>query len=211
MAEKRLSENTPVNPFDEPRIVADPEELFQSYKNHILIGAAVIVIAVVGGLGWWISKLNHESDAQAALQQVDSVAGWTTVAGEYANTSAGGFAQLKLAEAHKESGDWPAVEAAFASFLEYHKKSPLAPAAELGYARALEAQQKYEQAQTAYQNIISSPEPHPFMAPAYIGLARTYAATEQPEAAKQTLADMIASTSESAFIGEAEAMLKKLN
>jgi len=208
MDEKQLPQN---NPFDEPRIVADPEEMFQTYKNQILIGAAVIVIAVVGGLGWWVSKQAHEGDAQAALQQADNIEGWTSVANEFSNTSAGGFAQLKLAEAHKEAGNWEGVETAFSTFLQYHRKSPLAPAAELGLARALEAQKKYDAAQDAYQKIISSPELHPFSAPAHIGLARTYNASGQKEAAQQTLVDLIAGTSASAFISEAEEMLKKLN
>lgn len=201
----------PNNPFDEPRIVTDPEEMFQIYKTQILIGAAVIIIAVVGGIGWWISKLSHEADAQAALLKAEDIEGWTAVAAEFSNTSAGGFAQLKLAEAYKAAGEWEKVEAGFSTFLQYHKSSPLAPTAELGLARALEAQGKYEQAQAAYQDIIAAPEQHPFSAPAHIGLARTYQATGQKEAAQQTLADLIASTSTSAFIGKAETMLKQLN
>ncbi len=208
MDEKPAPQN---NPFDEPRIVADPEEMFQTYKNQILIGAAVIVIAILGGTGWWISKQAQEADAQAALHAAEDVEGWTAVAADYANTSAGGFAQLKLAEAHKDAGNWEGVESAFTTFLQYHKKSPLAPAAELGLARALEAQQKFDAAQDAYQKIIASPELHPFSAPAHIGLARTYEASGQQEAAQQILADLIASTSGSAFITEAETMLKKLN
>ncbi|MEM6601128.1 MAG: tetratricopeptide repeat protein [Verrucomicrobiota bacterium] len=208
MDEKPIPQN---NPFDEPRIVTDPEELFESYKYQILMGAAVIVIAVLGGIGWWISKQNHETNAQTALQQAENIEGWTSVAEEFANTSAGGFAQLKLAEAHKDADNWEGVENAFNTFLQYHKKSPLAPTAELGLARALEVQQKYDAALDAYHQIIASAEKHPFSAPAHIGLARTYQALGQPEAARQILADLIVSTSASAFMSEAEAMLKKLN
>ncbi|MEM6884341.1 MAG: tetratricopeptide repeat protein [Verrucomicrobiota bacterium] len=208
MDEKSVPQN---NPFDEPRIIADPEEMFQNYKHQILIGAAVIILAIAGGTGWWVYKGKLEKRAQAALQETDNKEGWLAVAEEYANTSAGGFAQIKLAESYKEAGDWENVEKAFSTFLQYHKRSPLAPAAELGLARAQEAQQNYDAAQSSYHAIIATPELHPFSAPAHIGLARSYEAAGQKEAAQQILADFIANTTDSAFITEAESMLKKLN
>jgi len=208
MDQETLPQN---NPFDEPRIVSDQEELFQTYKNQILIGAALVIISIAGATSWWVFKQGQEASAQAALSEADSVEGWTSVADQYANTSAGGFALLQLAESYKKSGDWEAVADAFSRFIEYHKKNPLAPAAQLGYARALEAQKKYDAALNAYQSIISSQNTHPFSAAAQIGLARSYQATGQLEAAKQSLADLIATTTDSPFIAEAENMLKKLN
>jgi predicted negative regulator of RcsB-dependent stress response len=202
---------TQINPFDEPRIVSDPEELFNAYKNQIFIGAAIIIIAVLGGTGWWAWKQNREATAQAALHQADSIESWRLVADQYANTSAGGFALLQLANAHKENGEWPEVVEDFSTFLQYQKKSPLAPVAQLGLARALEVLNNYDEAQVAYQNILSSSDDNPFISPARIGLARVYLASGQPDAARQTLSDLIASTTDSTFLTEAEDMLKKMN
>jgi len=209
MAEQETTTPTP-NPFDEPRIVPDPEDLFATYKTQIITVAALLLLALLGAGAWGFWKQNREEEAMKSFREAGSIEDWKNLSDAMPNTAGGGFALIELAEASKQAGDWEQAISAYGTFLQYHSKNPLAPSAELGLARSLEGQEDWTAAQDAYLSIISASPPHPFSAPAHLGLARVYLAQDQTDAARQILADLLASTRQSPYAGQAEQMLKNL-
>lgn len=203
-------DTTSTNPFDEPRIVPDPEDLFATYKTQIITVAALLLLALLGAGAWGYWKHNREIKAMQTFREATGMEDWNALSKTMPNTAGGGFALIEIAEASKQAGDWEQAVSTYAAFLQYHPKNPLAPSAELGLARSLEGMEDWTAAQNAYLSMISASPRHPFSAPAHLGLARVYLAKEQTDAAKQILADLLASTSQSPYVSQAEQMLKNL-
>jgi len=204
------SSEPPVNPFDEPRIVPEPDEFFETYQKHILGGAAALLLIFLGGLGFWFWQQNREAAAMEVFTQAVDLEDFQQVAGEFPETRAGAFALLESAKQQKEAGNWAAAVESYSAFVQKHGNNPLAPTAELGLARALEGAEDWDAAQNAYLEMINTSPPHPFSPAAHVGLARVYSAQGEIQAARRILSDLLAGTTRSAFVNQAEQMLLDL-
>ncbi len=201
----------PINPFDEPRIIEDPQEFFEKHQTKIVGGVLILIAIFLAALGWWLWKLQVEDKAMRRFHEARSAEEFQALAQEYPNTSAGGFAQLQAARDHQAHARWAEAAAAHQEFLKYHRKSPLAGVAELGHARCLEALNDTDAALSAYQKIINTSPPHSMVAVAHLGAARCLLAMKNEEAARHLLSEFIATTKSSAFLPEAEEMLRNLS
>jgi tetratricopeptide (TPR) repeat protein len=124
----------------------------EANKNR-LIGVGVAAI-LIWGVVYFISsqKEQKETEAGQALTSLminppanvnlaDSFAG---IAAKYSGTAAG-----------QRAGKYPDAQAQFQKYLEAGSSLPLAATAQLGVAACLEAQNKLDQAVTAYQRVTS--------------------------------------------------------
>ena len=136
-------------------------------NKKLLIGTGIGVVAVSGILFFWSSQ--REQNAIDAGQAVTSalfnpsangnptqlVSSLESLAAQYGGTVAGQRAQLHAAGELFGAGNYADAETQFQKYLSINPNGPLSAIALLGVAASRDAQDKADQASTAYQQVIS--------------------------------------------------------
>ncbi|HTB85860.1 MAG TPA: tetratricopeptide repeat protein [Candidatus Sulfotelmatobacter sp.] len=134
----------------------------EANKNRLIIA----VVVVVGAYGVYCysnsQKAQKEISAGEALTQllmtppagVNAADALSQLAARYPGTAAAQRAQLQSAATLFGGGHYPEAQAAFQKFLDSNSSGgPLAAIAQMGVAASLEAQNKLDDAATAYQKV----------------------------------------------------------
>jgi predicted negative regulator of RcsB-dependent stress response len=136
-------------------------------NRNRLIGLVVAVIGV-SGVMYFISTQREQKELEAGQTLTaltvksppDTTGGAAApeleqIATKYAGTPAGERASLEAAAALFAGGNYAEAQAQFQHFLDANGSGQFAPAAQLGVAASLEAQNKLDDAATAYQRVAS--------------------------------------------------------
>jgi len=137
----------------------------EANRNRLII-AVVVVVAAFGMYSYSNSrKAQTEINAGEALTQllmtppagVNPADALSQLAARYPGTAAAQRAQLQAAATLFGGGHYPEAQAAFQKYLDSNSTGgPLAAIAEMGVAASLEAQNKLDDAATAYQKVAST-------------------------------------------------------
>jgi len=137
-------------------------------NKNVLIGGAVAIF-VVALAAYFVSSQHaqKEIDAGEALTAIlinpvstgnstQTATSLEGVANKYSGTAAGNRAEVQAAAALFDSGNYTEAQAQFEKYLNSNTTGPLAAIAALGIAKCLEAQNKLDQAFSAYQRVASA-------------------------------------------------------
>jgi predicted negative regulator of RcsB-dependent stress response len=153
----------------------------EANKKRLLI-ATVVLVVIFGFYSFSKSQREqNEINAGQALTQLlmtppagaNAADALAQLAAKFPGTAAAQRAQLQSAATLFSSGKYPEAQAAFKKFLDANSSSgPLAAIAEMGVGASLEAQNKLEDAQTAYQKVASTYAGQATALPAMCALGR---------------------------------------
>jgi len=174
-----------------------PEELLPVYdwwhaKGRQTVTVAAIALAIVA-LGLIVNQ-NHKARSRQAVERLlaaDSIEELEALVSQYGRTGAGRLAQLRLAKAYYDAGQY---DNALARYDAYARKASdrFADIAVIGRAHVLEAKGEVAAAQAAFA-AFRQENPDHFLTPqAILGEARCLAVSGDKEAARKLLDLLIA-------------------
>ena len=155
-------------------------------KKKLLIGAAVVAVAIAAYSIYQWHRNEAEAEASAAFYRVQTPASPTEkpggpaaeaflqVARTHSGTSAGAQALLFGAEGLFRENKFAEAKKEFENFLRTYADHPVAPTAALGIAACLDASDKTNEALAAYQDLVSRYAGSVVASQAKLGLARLY-------------------------------------
>ncbi len=189
-------------------------------KKGLLIGTAVVAVAMAG---YSIYQWHHneaEADAVEALYKIQTPASPTDkapaaqaflqVALTHPGTSAGAQALLLGAEALFRENKFAEAKAQFENFLQTYPDHPVAPTAAFGIAASLDAIDRTNEAATAYQDVVNRYPGSVAASQAKLGLARLYEAKGDPAQALKIYDELARPASSSGWGPEAFARREQL-
>jgi predicted negative regulator of RcsB-dependent stress response len=135
---------------------------FEENKKAIMIGAAIIIVVV---FFFWFSSVQHtqkETAAGEAMSQLlvsqtgQSADAYLKIASDYSGTVAGQRAVLQAASMLFAQGNYADAQTQFQKFIDENHDSQFYVQALFGNAACLAAENKPDDAITAYQRVINS-------------------------------------------------------
>ncbi|GAB4251211.1 MAG: hypothetical protein OHK005_18320 [Candidatus Methylacidiphilales bacterium] len=196
---------------DEPRILDDSgEAFFEQHKLTLGVGAAVILVGLIGSLWFWQAQESRNLAALELFSKAETAEAWREVADTYPGTPAAGMALLKLANQAQQEGAFDLAASTYARFLTAYPDHPIAPAAEFAQGRSLQSAGKTEEAIAIYNKILDAQKPHPFFGGASVSLAEIYLAKSQTSEAKQVLERFFAQDARSSYAGTARNLMAQI-
>jgi len=189
-------------------------------KKMVLIGAAVVAVAIAAYSIYQWHRNEAEAEAAAALYKIQTSASKTEkppgaqafiqVATTHPGTSAGALSLLLGAEGLFRENQFPEAKTQFENFLRTYPDHPLAPTAAFGIAACLDAINKTNETLTAYQDVVSRYPGSAVGPQAKLGLARLYETTGDLAQALRTYDELARPTASSAWGAEASARREQL-
>jgi outer membrane protein assembly factor BamD (BamD/ComL family) len=191
-------------------------------KKKLLIGAAVLAVAIGAYAIYQWHRNEAEVDAVAALYKIQSPAGrpaggglpgaqaYLAVATSHSGTSAGAQALLMGGAGLFRENKFADAKTQFESFLRTYPEHPMAPTAAFGVAASLDAMDKTNEALTAYQDVVSRYPGSAVATQAKLGLARLYEAKNDFTQAFRIYEELSRPTAFSAWSPEAAARRDRL-
>ena len=202
---KDLNAQTPETPGVETLSNASAE-----WKNWIvtLAIAAVVVLAVV------LYRANisgNEEKASRMLGEARNVQALQALMNQYPKSSAAKIAQLQMAKAQYDNGDFVAARAGYQAFLSKYPQHPMAGIAELGLIHCSEGMGQTEAALAEYTRFAAKNPTH-FLAPtAIFGKARCLQTMKRYAEARAVYEDFLAAHPTSDWKNEITEALKQLD
>jgi hypothetical protein len=98
-----MSSQPAAQPSD-PVSTFDPEIFWALHKQKILIGAALLIAALLGSSLYFGIQAIQSQKAEAAYATADSVEGWRAVIHQFPNAIAAGNSYLRIAVKLREDG-----------------------------------------------------------------------------------------------------------
>ncbi len=191
-------------------------------KKKLLIGAAVVAVAIaVYSIYQW-HRNEAEAQANAALYKIQTPASQTErpggpgaqafleVATTHSGTSAGAQASLLAAEALFRESKFSEASTQFESFLRTYPEHPLAPTAAFGIAACFDAMDKATEALAAYQDLVTRFAGSVVASQAKLGLARIYETKGDHAQALRIYEELARPAAASAWGSEASARRERL-
>jgi TolA-binding protein len=190
--------------------------------KKLLIGAAVVGVAVAGYFLYQSHRNEAESEASSALLKADKAGARPDKAAEpgaqaflqivtaYPGTSAAGRALLFGADALFRENKYSEAKSQFEVFLREYPENPLAATAAFGVAASLDAMNKTNEAQVAYEDVLSRFAGSTVAAQAKLGLARLYTATDKPAQALKIYDELLRPGAQSTWTAEAGRLREQL-
>ncbi len=187
------------------------QEFIQRNKASI-IAVCILVIASAGVIAArQIQKDNKTAEADAALAAAQTPEALENISQTYADTEAGLFASLVIADRYYQQGAWVKAAQAFQRIVDHHTDSPLAPSARIGLAAILESTGKMDEAVKAYKSVARD-YPSSFQAPqSQFSAARVLETQGKLQDARQAYEELITSFPSSAWKSEADERVNKLD
>lgn len=195
---------------DQPRIIEDPNDIWEENKSMI-IGVILVVILGVGGTSlWFTNKQATLTEANQMYADAKNAEAWQKIVDQYPETPSAALSLLQLANDSLEKNDFKKAEPFYSSFLQKFPDHFATPSVEFAYASVLEAQGKQEEATSLLQKIVNQSPPHPFTEGASLRLAKTYIAQDQIELARETLNRSLEQSTSPTYTFETQQLLNSL-
>lgn len=181
----------------------DPEIFWALHKQKILIGALVLVLALLGGSIYFGLQAVKTEKAEAAYAAADSVEGWRAVIHEFPDTIAAGNSYLRIGSRLREDSKYSESDTAYESFVHRFGKHPLLVAGYMGLAANAERENHPDKAIDEYK-LVATQFNTSYLAPmALFQQARLVEAKGELKEAQQLFESIVRRYPESSFSGEA--------
>jgi Tetratricopeptide repeat len=186
-----------------PLSAFDPEIFWALHKQKILLGAVVLVLALIGASIYFGLQAVKTQKAEAAYAAADSVEGWQTVIHEFPDSIAAGNSYLRIGSKLRDDTKYPDSDTAYDSFVHHFPKHPLLVAGYMGLAANAELENHPDKALDTYK-VVATQFNGSYMAPmALFQQARLVAAKGDLKEAQQLFESLVRRYPESSFSGEA--------
>jgi TolA-binding protein len=186
-----------------PLSAFDPEIFWALHKQKILVGAVVLVLALIGASIYFGLQAVKTQKAEAAYAAADSVEGWQTVIHEFPDSIAAGNSYLRIGTKLRDDAKYPDSDTAYDSFVHHFPKHPLLVAGYMGLAANAELENHPDKALDTYK-VVATQFNSSYMAPmALFQQARLVAAKGDLKEAQQLFESLVRRYPESSFSGEA--------
>jgi predicted negative regulator of RcsB-dependent stress response len=191
-------------------------------KKKLVIGVAIIAVAIAAYSIYQWHRNEAEAEATAALYKIQIPASQTEktggpgaqaflqIAAAHPGTSAGAQALLFGAEGLFRESKFAEAKTRFESFLRTYPDHPMAPTAAFGIAACLDAMDKTTETLTAYQDVVSRFAGSVVASQAKLGLARLYETKGDLAQALKIYDELARPTASSAWGAEASARREQL-
>lgn len=170
----------------------------------IVVGVVIAAVAFVGYSAWKNSKIAKIDTASSLLANSMTVPQFQEIVTNYGDTPAAPLAQLSLASAYYDQGQYELALDAFQQFAATYADHTMASAAGLGIAQSLEALTRFDEALVGYDALLSKYPDSYLAATAIFGKARVLEAQQKFAEAKALYEEFIAAHPESRWLGRAE-------
>lgn len=213
-------ENKPVEPapakpvtpvISDDTEVSDAIDFLKENGVAIVVGAAIAVAAFVGYSAWQSSKEAKQEAASTMLANSSTAPQFQEIINTYGDTKAAPLAQLSLAAAYFDQGQYDLAKQAFNQFETTYAAHEMLPLAVLGNAQVLEALGSNDEALTAYGDFLARFPTHYQLPSATFGKARVLEAMSKFDEARAVYEDFIAANPESRWVARAETGLDFVN
>jgi tetratricopeptide (TPR) repeat protein len=186
-----------------PLSTFDPEIFWALHKQKILIGAVVLIVALIGASIYFGLQAVKVQKAEAAYAAADSIEGWQKVIREFPDSIAAGNSYLRIGSKLRDDTKYPDSDSAYDSFVHHFPKHPLLVAGYMGLAANAELESHPDKALDTYK-VVATQFNSSYLAPmALFQQARLVAAKGDLKEAQQLFESLVRRYPESSFSGEA--------
>jgi TolA-binding protein len=193
----------PATQPSEPVSTFDLEIFCTLHKQKILIGAALVIAAVLGTSLYFGFQAIQSQKAEAAYAAADSVDGWQAVIRQFPSGIAAGNSYLQIAVKLRDDGKYQESDSAYDSFIHHFPKHPLLVDGYMGLAANAELEKHPDKALEYYKDV-SVQFGSSYQAPmALYHQARLTEATGQLKEARQLFESVVQRYPESVAAGVA--------
>jgi TolA-binding protein len=187
----------------QPFSTFDPEIFWALHKQKVLIGAAVLIVLLLGGSIYYGLQAINVQKAEAAYAAANSIEGWQSVIREFPDSIAAGNSYLMMGSKLRDDGKYSESDAAYDSFIRRFPKHPLAVDGHMGLAANAELENHLDKALDEYKAVTTQYNSS-YLAPmALFQQARLVEAKGQLKEAQQLFESIVRRYPESSFSGEA--------
>jgi TolA-binding protein len=187
----------------QPFSTFDPEIFWALHKQKVLIGAVVLIVALLGGSVYFGLQAVNVQKAEAAYAAASSIEGWQSVIHEFPDSIAAGNSYLMMGSKLRGDGKYPESDAAYDSFIHRFPKHPLAVDGHMALAANAELENHPDKALDEYKDVATQYNSS-YLAPmALFQQARLVEAKGQLKEAQQLFESIVRRYPESSFSGEA--------
>jgi TolA-binding protein len=137
----------------EPVSTFDLEIFWTLHKQKILIGAALVVAALLGTSVYFGFQAIQSQKAEAAYAAADSVEGWQAVIRQFSSGIAAGNSYLRIAVKLRDDGKYQESDGAYDSFIHHFPKHPLLVDGYMGLATNAELEKHPDKALEYYKTV----------------------------------------------------------
>jgi outer membrane protein assembly factor BamD (BamD/ComL family) len=187
----------------QPVSTFDLEVFWALHKQKILLGALVLVVAILGGSIYFGLQAVKIRKAEAAYAAADSIEGWRALIHDFPGTIAAGNCYLRIGSKLRDDGKYSESDSAYDSFVHGFGKHPLLVAGYMGLASNAERENHPDHAIDEYQ-LIATQFNTSYQAPmALFEQARLTETKGDIRKAQQLFESIVRRYPESSFSGEA--------
>ncbi len=183
------------------------KRLFKEYGQPVMIGLGIAIAVFLVFTAFRNYKRASVERASELLMGAQSMDQLQQVVNQYRSTPYAPIAQLGIASAYYDSGQYEAARGAFEQFRRDFPTHPMASSAEFGVAQCQEALGQLEQAMAAYQVFSAAHTNHYLLPLAAMGQARCLELQGRYAEAKAVYEDFIAAHPESPWVPQAESSM----
>jgi outer membrane protein assembly factor BamD (BamD/ComL family) len=181
----------------------DPEIFWALHKQKILVGAAVLIVVLLGGSIYFGLQAVKTQKAEAAYSAANSIEGWQALIGAYPGSIAAGNSYLMIGLKMREASKYPESDTAYDSFVHRFPKHPLQVAGYMGLAANAELENHPDKALDEYKEVATQFNSS-YLAPmALFQQARLTEVKGELKEAQQLFESIVRRYPESTFSGEA--------
>lgn len=199
--------NTPTAESSDVEVQSHAAAEWKSWLTTLGI-AGLVVLAVVL---YRNNKSGNEESASRMLGEARNVQALQAIMNQYPKTSAAQIAQLQMAKAQYDNGDYVASRSGYQAFLSKYPQHPMAGIAELGLIHCSEGAGQTEAALAEYTRFVAK-NPNHFLTPtALFGKARCLQTLKRYAEARAVYEDFLASHPKSEWGNEVTEALKQLD
>lgn len=164
----------------------DNELFWEQNKSRFFTAAAVLLLLVVAGIGWYIKTNQANIHAQKLLAESTGIEDFQAIIAKYPASMPAADAHMRIASALREAGKWEESTTAFRAFLKNFPQHELAGGALLGIGQNQDAAGDTKSAISTYQQVVTQ-YPQSYAAPyAAYSEAEIYLRTFQREEARRS-------------------------
>ena len=142
----------------------DREVFWLLHKQKILIGAAALLVVVLGYAIYLGIQTLQTQKAEKAYAMADSIDAWRSVIRQFPGSTAAGNASLRIAMKLQDDGKYPDSDVAYESFIHDFPKHPLVVTGYLGRATNAEIENNLDKALEQYREVTTR-FPNSYQAP----------------------------------------------
>jgi tetratricopeptide (TPR) repeat protein len=142
----------------------DREVFWLLHKQKILVGAAALLVVLLGYAIYLGIQTLQTQKAERAYAAADSIDAWRAVIRQFPGSMAAGNASLRIAMKLRDDGKLPDSDAAYEAFVHDFPKHPLVVNGYMGRAANAEAEnnpdkalEQYREVTTRYPNTYQAP------------------------------------------------------